>query len=94
MAKNSLNKTKTKKGKKRKISPKTDYFLSQGISYIDYKDVVTLRKFINKQGRISHHQNTQLVAKTQRQLTKAIKRARQMALLPYTIVEQNEEIKK
>jgi small subunit ribosomal protein S18 len=90
---NSGKKIKSK-GRKRKISSKTDYFLTQGIAYIDYKEVTTLRKFINRQGRISHHQNTQLVAKTQRRLTKAIKRARQMALLPYTIVEQNEEIQK
>jgi small subunit ribosomal protein S18 len=94
MVEGHSNKKVKSKVKKRKISPKTDYFLSQGISYIDYKDVVTLRKFINRQGRISHHQSTQLVAKTQRQLTKAIKRARQMALLPYTIIEQNEEINK
>ena len=84
-------KTKTKK---RKITPKTDYFLCQGIEYVDYKDIFILRKFINRQGRINHHQYTQLVAKTQRQITRAIKRARQMALLPYTIVEQNEEIQK
>jgi len=82
------------KPKKRKISPKTDYFLSQGISYIDYKDIAALRKFINRQGRINHHENTQLVAKTQRQVTTAIKRARQMALLPYTIVEQSAETQK
>ena len=85
---------KKDKSKKKKISAKTDYFLSQGIEYVDYKDTVALRKFINRQGRISHHQNTQLVAKTQRRLAKAIKRARQMALLPYAIVDQNEEIKK
>ena len=95
MENNSDKDKKTKsKSKKRKITPKTDYFLSQEIAYIDYKDVATLRKFINRQGRINHHRNTQLVAKTQRRLTKAIKRARQMALLPYTIVEQNEEIQK
>jgi len=82
------------KNKKKKSSDKTDYFLSQRIEYIDYKDVVALRKFINRQGRINHRQHTQLIAKTQRQVTRAIKRARQMALLPYTIVEQNEEIQK
>jgi small subunit ribosomal protein S18 len=82
------------KGKKRKISPQTDFFLSQGITYIDYKDTATLRKFISRQGRINHRKHTRLVAKTQRQVTKAIKRARQMALLPYSIVEQTEESSK
>lgn len=90
MAGSNLDKGKGKK-KKIKISRKTDYFLSQGIAYVDYKNVITLRKFINRQGRINHHQHTQLVAKTQRQITRAIKRARQMALLPYVIVEQSEE---
>jgi small subunit ribosomal protein S18 len=82
------------KGKKRKISPQTDYFLSQGITYIDYKDVATLRKFINRQGRIYPRKYTQLMAKTQRQVTTVIKRSRHMALLPYTIVEQSGETQK
>jgi len=89
MVEKNLN--KQKKGKKRKISPQTDYFLSEGIEYVDYKDTNNLRKFINRQGRIVNRTYTQLTAKTQRQLAQAIKRARQMALLPYTISEQNEE---
>ena len=89
MVGNNLN--KQKKGKKRKINLKTDYFLSEGIEYIDYKDTNNLRKFINRQGRIVNRTYTQLTTKTQRQLARAIKRARQMALLPYAIIEQNEE---
>ena len=81
---------KSKKRKKVKISPKTDYFLSKGIEYINYQDVNTLRIFINRQGRIIHRKNTMLTTKTQRRVAKAIKRARQVALLPYTIVEQGE----
>jgi len=88
MVKNNLS--GRSKAKKKKITPKTDYFLSKGVEYIDYKDVVTLRKFINRQGRIVNHSYTLLTAKTQRRVAKAIKRARQMALLPYMIVEQNE----
>jgi small subunit ribosomal protein S18 len=86
--KNLSSKSKTKK---RKIGPKTDYFLKQGIEYIDYKDTEVLRKFLNRQGRIVNHSYTQLTAKTQRRLSKAIKRARQMALLPYMITEQKIE---
>jgi small subunit ribosomal protein S18 len=78
------------KNKKKKITPKTDYFLSGGIEYIDYKDASNLRKFINRQGRIVNRSYTQLTAKTQRRVAKAIKRARQMALLSYMIVEQSE----
>ena len=88
MVKNNLS-TRSKV-KKKKISPKTDYFLSEGIEYIDYKDVAALRKFINRQGRIVNHSYTQLTSKTQRRVAKAIKRARQMAILPYMIVEQSE----
>jgi small subunit ribosomal protein S18 len=87
MVKNNLS--GRPKPKKKKITPKTDYFLSKGIEYIDYKDVITLRKFINRQGRSVNRSSTLLTAKTQRKVAKAIKRARQMALLPYMIVEQN-----
>jgi small subunit ribosomal protein S18 len=88
------NLNKKIKSKKRKIGPQTDFFLSQGITYIDYKDTATLRKFIGRQGRINHRKYTQLTAKTQRQVTRAIKRAQQMALLLRIIVEQNEELPK
>jgi small subunit ribosomal protein S18 len=78
------------KSKKKKRSPQNDYFWKEKIEYIDYKDTNTLRKFLNRQGRIVHHNRTQLTAKSQRRVSQAIKRARQMALLPYKIVEQNE----
>jgi small subunit ribosomal protein S18 len=77
------------KAKKKRITPKTDYFLSNGIEYIDYKDAI-LRKFLNRQGRIVNRSYTQLTSKTQRRVSIAIRRARQMALLPYMIIDQNE----
>lgn len=76
--------------KKRKIGPKTDYFLNEGIGYVDYKDVNVLSRFINGQGRIVSRLHSRLTAKTQRKVARAIKRARQMALIPYTVVEQKE----
>jgi len=82
------NNSKSHKVKKKKIGPNTDYFLNEGIDYIDYKNADVLRRFINKQGRIFGRLYSRLTAKTQRKVTRAIKRARQMALLPYTIVEQ------
>ena len=87
MVKNNLG---GRKGKKKKIGPETDYFLSENIGYVDYKDTDVLRKFINPQGRIISQEYTRLTAKNQRKVAKAIKRARQMALLPYAIVEQAE----
>jgi small subunit ribosomal protein S18 len=50
---------------------------------IDYKDVDLLRKFVTERGKILPRRITGLTAKQQRDLTKAIKRARIVALLPY-----------
>ncbi len=50
---------------------------------IDYKDVDLLRKFITERGKILPRRITGLTAKQQRDLTKAIKRSRLIALLPF-----------
>lgn len=47
-----------------------------------YKDVETLRKYLDEQGRIKSRHETKLTPKQQSQLTVAVKRARQIALLP------------
>ncbi|MBU0728866.1 MAG: 30S ribosomal protein S18 [Proteobacteria bacterium] len=52
--------------------------------YIDYKDVRTLRNFVTERGKIIPQRIFGTCAKHQRQLTEAIKRARQIALLPYS----------
>ncbi len=52
---------------------------------IDYKDVETLRKFLNPHGKIMSRRRTGLSAANQRALAQAIKRARFMALLPYIV---------
>ncbi len=70
-----------RRGHKRR---KVCYFTVNKIDYIDYKDVDLLRKFISERGKILPRRVTGTSSKYQRQLTKAIKRARQMALLPYT----------
>lgn len=51
---------------------------------VDYKDVDTLRKFVNERGKIVSRRITGLSAKQQRMVTRAVKRARNMALLPFT----------
>jgi len=68
------------RNKRRKVC----YFTVNKITYIDYKDVDTLKKFISERGKILPRRVTGTSAKYQRMLTRAIKRARQMALLPYT----------
>jgi small subunit ribosomal protein S18 len=54
------------------------------VDKIDYKDVNTLRRFISEQGQIDSRRRTGTCARHQRRLTLAVKRARFLALLPYT----------
>ena len=58
-------------------------FTSLGIEEIDYKDIKLLKEYITETGKIMPARVTGTSAKYQRQLTKAIKRARHLALLPY-----------
>ncbi|GHE07147.1 30S ribosomal protein S18 [Streptomyces alanosinicus] len=53
------------------------------IAYIDYKDTDLLRKFLSDRGKIRSHRVTRVTARQQRQLARAVKNAREMALLPY-----------
>lgn len=59
-------------------------FCADKIDKIDYKDINTLRRFISDQGQIESRRRTGTCARHQRRLTLAIKRARFLALLPYT----------
>ena len=55
------------------------------IEYIDYKDINRLRRFVNERGKILPRRMSGNCAKLRRQLSEAIKRARAIALLPYTV---------
>ena len=59
-------------------------FTAEGITEVDYKDVELLKAYITETGKIVPSRITGTKAKYQRQLSKAIKRARYLALLPYT----------
>ena len=59
-------------------------FKKLGIKYVDYKDGEFLKKFLNEQGKILPRRMSGACAKHQRQLSIAIKRARHIALLPYS----------
>ncbi len=59
-------------------------FCVDKIDYIDYKEYSRLRKYITERGKILPRRITGNCAKHQRQLTTAIKRARNIALLPFT----------
>ena len=58
-------------------------FCVDRVDYIDYKDVGKLRKYISERAKILPRRTTGTCAEHQRQLMVAIKRARQVALLPY-----------
>ncbi len=59
-------------------------FTAEGVEQIDYKDLATLKSYITETGKIVPSRITGTSAKYQRQLATAIKRARFLALLPYT----------
>ena len=68
-----------RKGRKKVCS-----FCVDHMEYIDYKDVAKLRRFISERGKILPRRVTGTCAHHQRALTVAIKRARHLALLPFT----------
>lgn len=62
---------------------KTCYFCSNKITFLDYKDSQTLRRFMSPHAKILSHHKTGTCPKCQRMVTTALKRARHMALLPF-----------
>ena len=70
-----------RRGRRRR---KINQFAGENIKKINYKDVNMLKRFISERGKILPRRVTGNSAKAQRKLTIAIKRARHLALLPYT----------
>lgn len=68
----------------RKGRKKVCQFCADRIDHIDYKDTLRLRKFVSERYKILPRRVTGTCAHHQRELTVAIKRARQVALIPYT----------
>ena len=62
---------------------KQDYLTENNINHIDYKDVKTLKKFINPNGRIISRRRSGVASRSQRKVSNAIKRARFMGFLPF-----------
>ena len=62
-------------------------FRKYGIKYVDYKDIDFLLKFVNEQGKILPRRLTGNSVKYQKKVASAIKRARQLAFLPYVADE-------
>ena len=68
----------------RKPKKKTNPLKAAKIDVVDYKDTALLRKFISDRGKIRARRVTGVSSQQQRQVARAIKNAREMALLPYT----------
>ena len=62
---------------------RTCYFCEEKIDYVDYKDINTLKQFLTDRGKIRSRRQTSTCAQHQRQLARAVKRARHLAMLPF-----------
>jgi len=77
-------KEKEEKGWQKKTKRKVCVFCKDRIEYVDYKDVGALRKFVSERGKIRARRVTGNCAQHQRDVSAAVKNAREMALLPYS----------
>jgi len=77
----AFDKNNGKTHKRRKVGQ----FCVDKATFVDYKDVAKLKKFTSERGKILPRRATGACAMHQRQLTEAIKRARQVALMPYVV---------
>jgi len=84
-SKEEVSKTLNTKKKIKKNRQKTCIFCEDNAKKLDYKDVNRLRKFITERSKILPRRLSGNCAKHQRQVTRAIKRARILALLPFTV---------
>jgi len=81
MSEKDFKKIRNNRRPKRKVCQ----FCVDKVAAIDYKDVSKLRKYISERGKIQPRRMTGTCAKHQRELATAIKRARTVALLPYSV---------
>ena len=77
-------KDKDDKGWQKKQKRKVCIFCKDRVEYVDYKDTMTLRKFVSERGKIRARRVTGNCAQHQRDVAAAVKNAREMALLPYS----------
>ena len=70
---------------------KVSYLTANKIDVVDYKDIAILRRFINDRGKILPARQTGNTAKQQRMIARCIRKAREMALLPFVVTEAGPE---
>lgn len=76
---------------KSKRRRKVSYLTINKIDKVDYKEINILRRFLNDRGKILPSRQTGNTAKQQRMIASAIRKAREMALLPFVVTEQSNE---
>ena len=81
---NDYNDKNIRNPRMRRPRRKVCAFCADKVETIDYKDIGRLRKFITERGKILPKRMSGACAKHQRELTTSIKRARHLALMPYT----------
>src|SRR5690606_20155501 len=78
-------------GRRRSVKPapqkrrKRNLLRAEGVEYVDWKDTALLRKFLSDRGKIRARRITGLTPSEQKDVARAIKNAREMALLPYPV---------
>ena len=75
---------KDDKGWQKRGKRKYCQFCKDRVDHVDYKDVMTLRKFVSERGKIRARRVTGNCVQHQRDVASAVKNAREMALLPYS----------
>jgi small subunit ribosomal protein S18 len=78
----------------RKFRKKTSILTYEGIKYVDYKDVNLLRKFMSERAKIRQRRVTGNSQKQQREIARAIRISREMALLPFNVRQVTSKTKK
>lgn len=73
------------KGGVRRGRPKVCYFCKEKVGYVDYKDTALLRRFVSDRGKIRARRVTGSCSRHQRDIALAVKNAREMGLLAYTV---------
>jgi small subunit ribosomal protein S18 len=86
--KDAMDATGRFKGKRRR---KVSYLTTNKIDFVDYKEVNILRRFINDRAKILPSRQSGNTAKQQRMIASAIRKAREMALLPFVVSEMSTE---
>lgn len=76
---------------KSKRRRKVSYLTVNKIAYVDYKEINILRRFLNDRGKILPSRQTGNTAKQQRMIASAIRRAREMALIPFVVTEMGSD---